>query len=329
MPQPGSPAATAARSPTLAILALLAVAPLGAWLTGFDYLIPIGTQILIYALAASSLNLLVGYAGVFSLGHAAFIAVGAYAVAISAQYAGPGQAGYGAALWNQALITWPAAVLIAGVVSFLMALVCMKREGLTLAMITLAMGQMIYLLLVALKSFGGDDGLNMYPRNFIGPFRFEGDTSFYYLSFAVLVAYLLAIHLLMRSRLGRVVDAVAINPIRTAALGFSVYWTRVACFVFAAVGAALAGVLFANANEFVSPNLGNWSVTGELLVMIVVGGIATKAGPLLGAFFYIAILHVASDYFEQTGLILGAIVIAVVLLMPRGLIRLFERSQAA
>ena len=297
------------------ILGILATVPTIAAFSSMEYLIPLGTRAVILALAASSLNVLVGYGGIFSLGHAAFMAIGGYIVAIAAQYSTGGSD-----FWNQALVTWPLAICITAALAFLAGLVSMKREGLTLAMITLAIGQMVYLVLVALKTFGGDDGLTMYPRNAIGPYLPEDDTSIFYISLGVLAIYILAIHLLMRSYAGQIIKAVSVNPKRTDSLGFSVYWVRVGAFVFASVGAALAGILTANANEFVSPSLGNWTVAGELMIVIVLGGLGTKAGPVIGAVFYTALVRVASDYFEQTGLFVGIIVVSVVLFAPNGLL---------
>ena len=183
-------------------------------------------------------------------------------------------------------------------------------------MVTLSLGQMLYLLLVSLKAYGGDDGLSMYPRNSVGPISLEGDQSIYFAALVVLSVYLLIIHFVMRSRFGRIIEAVRINPTRTAALGFSVFWTKVICFVIAAVGAAAAGILIANVDEFVSPSIGNWTFTGQLLTMVVIGGAGTRFGPLIGAIFFTGVLQVASQYVEQTDLIIGAVLIVLVLFSP-------------
>lgn len=307
------------------LLLVLGLIPICAPTAGYGYLVPIASQVLIYAIAASGINLLVGYGGVFSLGHAAFVAVGAYIVAIAAQYASTSGVD---GLLNQALVMWPIAIGLTTLLSILIGMICLKREGLTLAMITLALGQMVYLVLVALKPFGGDDGLNMYPRNVLGTLSIEGDITFFYVSYGCLLIYLGFLHFVLRSRYGRVIEATAINPTLTATLGFSLYWSRLICFAIAAAGCALTGILIANANEFVSPKLGNWSVMGDLLVMVVLGGIRSRAGPLIGALFYIVLQRVLSDYVESPGLIIGAFVICIVLLFPRGLLQIFETRTA-
>ena len=312
--------------PILAVTAALAIVPFVSGAIGLDYLLPIFTRMLVYGLAAVSLNLLVGYAGVFSFGHAAFVAIGAYGAAIGALHA---QSGDAAGIWNEALVTWTLALAAAAVAALAVGLVCMRTDGITLVMVTLSLGQMFYLLLVSLKAYGGDDGLTMYPRNQLAGFSLDGDTTIYLTSLGALFLYLSVVHGVMRSRFGRIVAAVRINPTRTTALGFSTYWAKVICFVVAGVGAALAGLLLANANEFVSPTLANWTFTGELLTMVVIGGVGTRLGPLAGAIAYTGIVQVASLYFEQTGLVVGLVLVGLVLFSRGGLVGMIaERSRS-
>jgi len=281
------------------------------------------TRMLIYALAAVSLDLLVGYGGMVSLGHAAFFGLGAYVTAILSFHFGDGSnlmdwplaiAGSNSAAWN-----WIASMLIAAVAALGIGAVCLRTRGIHFIMITLAFAQMLFFFFVSLEQYGGDDGLGFYGRNTLPGLDLDADTQFYYVCLALLAGFLFIAHRLVRSRFGMVIRGGRQNERRMHALGFPVFRYKLTMFVIAAAGAGLAGALLANKTEFVSPGLLHWSVSGQLLVMVILGGMGSLFGPVLGAFVFLVLEDVLVAYTENWMVYFGPFLVVMVLFSRGGL----------
>lgn len=297
-------------------LAMLLLLPVIATWLGRPDLVTLGCQVAITAIAAASLDLLIGTTGLPSFGHAAFFGLGGYTVAILALHAGDGSLpGY----VTQAAVAWPAAIVVSALAALLIGALCLRTSGVSFIMITLAFAQMLFFLFVALKSYGGDDGLGLRRRNALPGIAPRDDVAFYYVCLAALVLVLFLLRRLVRSRFGLVLAGIAQNERRMAAIGLAAYRYKLAAFVIAGAGAGLAGALYANLFRFVSPDMLHWTLSGELMVMVVLGGIGSIYGPVFGA-AAIVLLHVwLAQWTEHWMIIMGPILVGVVLLARAGI----------
>ena len=277
---------------------------------GQEFYLGLLTRIMIYALAATSLNLILGYGGMVSFGHAAFLGIGGYAVAILAQH-GMGNA------W----MAWPIALGIVALLAALIGAISLRTQGVHFLMITLALAQMVYYVFVSLRGYGGDDGLSMSRRSSFGweawwPTR--GDTGFYYLALALLALVLLLVHRMIQSRFGRVLIGVRENEPRMSTIGYPVYRYKLAAFVIAAVLCGLAGVLNVELNRFISPSVMHWSQSGMLMVMVIIGGLGRPWAGVVGAAVFLGLEEVLSHYTERWQLPMGLLLLALVLARVAG-----------
>jgi branched-chain amino acid transport system permease protein len=303
------------------LLALLAaVPPLAAWLDAPFYL-DLLRRVMIFAIAAISLNLILGYGGMVSFGHAAYLGVGAYAVGVLAYYG-----------INDGWLQWAVAVGASALVALAIGAISVRTSGIYFIMITLAFTQMLYYLGISVEEYGGDDGMRLKARSqFSGLIDLNDATSFYYLVLALLVLSLLLVHRLVHSRFGRVLRATRSNEARSRAIGFSPYPYRLAAFVIAGAMCGLAGALLVNHTAYLTPEFMNWTRSGELMFMVILGGIATLAGPLLGAAGLLLLEDVLQGWSllpkeavrDHWQLFLGVILVLVVLYAKRGLAGLF------
>lgn len=301
-----------------------ALLPPVAAFAGQDYLVSLFTRILIYAIAAVSLDLLIGYGGMISLGHAAFVGLGAYVVGILHQHGIDGQPLLGLLPGSDnALLVWPLAILVAAAFALVIGALSLRTSGMHFIMITLAFAQMLYYLFVGLEQYGGDDGLSILARNRLPGLDLGNDRHFYYLCLLLLAAYLVFAHRLVHSRFGLVVRGAASNNRRIQALGIHSSRYRLACFVIAGAGGGLAGALLANQTEFVSPGLLNWTLSGELMVMVLLGGLGSLFGPVLGATIFLLLEEVLAMYTEHWMVVLGPLLVIAVIFLQRGLFGLF------
>jgi len=300
-------------------LATLLALPALAQLLGEPFLLSVASRILIYALAAVSLDLVVGYGAMVSLGHAAFFGVGAYVVAIAAHHG----------LTGEALVVWPLAVLAAALAAGVIGSLSLRTSGVHFIMITLAFAQMLYFVFVSLEAYGGDDGLMLWTRNRLAGLDLGDDTLFYYVCLAALGGFVVLCDRIVGSRFGRVVRGRKQNERRMQALGFATYRYKLACFVIAGAGAGLAGALIANHTEFVSPALMHWTRSGEILVMVILGGMGTLLGPVLGAAVLLIMEEVLIAYTEHWMALLGPFLILVVLFARRGVWGLLAGRESA
>ena len=304
-------------------LVVLLLLPILATVAGDPYLITLFSRILIYALAAVSLDLIIGYGGMVSLGHAAFVGIGAYVVGILAFHMQDGSA---LASWpfelqssNAVLVVWPAAILISASMAALIGAVSLRTRGMQFIMITLAFAQMLFYLAVSLEVYGGDDGISLWSRNELPLIDLGDDRAFYYICLICLLIFLYLSDRLVFSRFGRVVRGAKVNELRMQSLGFPTYRYKLVCFSIAGAGAGLAGALMANQSEFVSPSLLHWTHSGELIVMVLLGGMGTLIGPVLGAAAMLLMEEVLSAYTEHWMVFLGPFLIFVVLFAKRGI----------
>lgn len=261
----------------LLLLAVLVLLPWAALATAQEFYIGVASRILIFALAASSLNLILGFGGMVSFGHAAFVGVGAYTVGILMQHG-----------VVSAWLAWPVATLVAGFVALLIGAICLRTRGVYFIMITLAFAQMLYYLMVSLKTYGGDDGLSLPGRSSLGwGVDLSQDSHFYYVVLAVGLVVFLALQRLLNSQFGHALQAMRENEVRMAAIGFAVYRHKLIAFTLAGSLGGLAGALLANQGGFVSPSMMQWSQSGMLMVMVILGGVGHLYGGLVGAVVFL------------------------------------------
>jgi branched-chain amino acid transport system permease protein len=291
-----------------AVLAFFALVPVYA--AAFDqpfYLTQFG-RIMIYAIAASSLNLLIGYTGLVSFGHAMYLALGAYAVSIP-MFHGVGSG------WAHLAV----AVVGAAVVAILIGLVVLRTSGMGFIMITLAFAQMTFFLGVSLKHYGGDDGMRLAARSALAPLDLSAPQQLYWLTFGVLVAVLYGSWRLVHARFGYVLRGIRANERRMKALGYPTLRFKLAAYVLAACIAAVAGFLLANLTQYASPSYSAWTLSGELIVIVILGGMGTIVGPLVGALGLLLLEEWLSGLTTHWMAPLGIAIVLVVLLAKRGL----------
>jgi branched-chain amino acid transport system permease protein len=291
----------------LVLLALIAL-PFVANVFGEAFYIALATRILIFALAATSLNLILGFGGMVSFGHAAFLGVGAYTVVILSQMG-----------VVDAWVAWPTAMVVAGLFALLIGAVSLRTQGVYFIMITLAFAQMMYYLVVSFKAYGGDDGMSLPARSRIGFLDMSNDTHFYYVTLLACVAVLVLTARVLNARFGHVLQAIRENEVRMQSLGYAVFRYKLCAFVMSGSLAGLAGALLANQSGFVSPAMMQWSQSGMLMMMVILGGVGHLYGGVWGAIVFLLLEETLSHFTIHWQLGLGALLLMVVLLLPNGL----------
>ena len=287
-----------------ALFVLLAMAPLGRWWLGNDYLLSLATRAGIIAIAAVSLQFVVGFAGLVSFGHAAFLGVGAYALLM-----------LGGAGLDEAALSLPVAMAAAAVFALPTGWVALRTRGVTFIMITLAFGQMAYFVAESLAAYGGDDGMSLDRTPPLFGTRLLGQPVAFHAVVLVLLAVVVAgSRVLAAARFGRVLRAARDNAERVAALGFDVGRVRLAAYVLAGGAGGLAGWLLAVASGFVSPATLGWRLAGELLVMVIIGGVATPEGAAAGAVGLVLAEEALAAGSEHGRILLGLLLLAAALL---------------
>ena len=317
------------RREALCLVAVVVVAllfPLVAARLGHDFYIGFATRVMIYVLAVGSLNLLVGFAGLVSFGHAAFFGLGAYAIAALSLAAGSLVPAWVASAW----VAWPLAMLASALLALLIGAVAMRTRQVYFIMTTLAFGQMLYFLFIGLKTFGSDNGMSLTARSRVGfGIDMADDTAFYYVVFAVVARGMWFLRSLVRSRFGVVVRGISENESRMEAIGFPVYRYKLICFVIAGALAGLAGALLANQSSFVSPRMLDWVQSGNLLMMLILGGVGYLAGGIYGTVAMLLLEEVLADHTPYWQFFVGILIIAVVLFSRGGIAGLVERFSGA
>ena len=255
------------------LVAGLVLVPVYAALIGNNFVLSLFTRIIILAIAATSLNLIMGYGGMVSFGHAVYLGVGGYTVGILA-FEGI----------NTGFLQWPAALIVSALCALAIGVLSLRTRGVYFIMITLAFAQMIYYVGVSLNRYGADDGLTIYSRSqFGGLVNLSNKTTFYYLCLALLFATIFLVWRLINSRFGMVIQGSRSNDRRMRTIGFPTFRYRLVCFVLSGAICGLAGVLLANHTDFISPAMMHWTRSGDLIVMVVLGGMGSLFGPTIGA----------------------------------------------
>jgi branched-chain amino acid transport system permease protein len=255
------------------LLLLLAAVPIYAAWTGNAFLVTLFTRIVILGMAATTLNLILGYGGMVSFGHAVYLGIGGYAVGILA-YEGV----------TSGFVQWPLAILVSALFALIVGALSLRTRGVYFIMITLAFAQLLYYFGVGLDRYGADDGLSIRQRSqFAGLINLSDRTLFYYLCLALLLVTIYLTWRLVNSRFGMVIQGSRSNDRRMRAIGFPTFRYRLTAFVIAGAICGLAGALLANHTGFISPATMHWTRSGDLIVMVVLGGMASSFGPLIGA----------------------------------------------
>lgn len=310
-----------------AAVALAVMVPLAATALDQPFYIGFATRLMIYGIAATSLDLALGYCGLVSFGHAAFVGVGAYTVAILAAQAAATGPAVGLLHGTRSLwMAWPAAMATSGAAAAAVGYICLRTRGIHFIMITLAFAQMLYYFMVSLKDYGGDDGLTLARRSDPGfGLSLSNDTTLFYVVLAILCAVLVSLSILAESRFGRTIAGIRENETRMEAIGYPTFRYRWACFTLAGAVAGLAGALLVNQNGFVSPNALHWSQSGQLLVMVLLGGKGRVYGGMVGAFALLGLEEALSGITTHWQLPVGLALLAVAYFAPRGLAGLARR----
>jgi branched-chain amino acid transport system permease protein len=296
------------------LFAGLAAAPLLAPLGPEGYILSLLTRVMIFALAALSLDLILGYGGLISFGHAAFLGIGAYAVGILTSHGiGHAFAHLGAALVGSTLFA-----LLTGAVS-------LRTKGVYFIMITLAFGQMLFFLATSLASYGGDDGLTLPSRSLVWGNVLASGRGLYYVAFGALLAAYLLCRAIVASRFGRVLRGSRENPVRMQAIGFNPFAFQLTAYVIAGMLCGVAGFLLANDAGFVSPAYMTWQRSGDLIFMTVLGGLGSVHGAIVGAAVFLLLEEFLSDVTEHWRMIFGPLLILVVIFARGGIMGLAGR----
>jgi branched-chain amino acid transport system permease protein len=292
-----------------ALLIFLVLLPLYTGLSGRPFLLTLFTRIVILAMAAVSLNLILGYGGMVSFGHAAYLGIGGYVFGILAFEGIP-----------SGLIQWPLALIVSALFALVIGALCLRTRGVYFIMITLAFAQMLYYIVVSLSRYGADDGMTIYKRSQFGDLlNLSNKTVFYYVCLVLLFGTIYLVWRLMNSRFGLVVQGARSNERRMRAIGFPTYRYKLTCFVIAGTLCGMAGVLLANQADFVSPSMMHWTRSGDLIVMVVLGGMGSVFGPLIGAIALLVLEEALSGITEYWQIILGPMLLLVVLFARHGI----------
>lgn len=293
----------------LACLLALVLLPPVAEMVDEPFYIDLISRVMIFAIAAMSLDLILGYGAMISFGHALYLGLGTYAVGILAHYGVTDG-------WTQLAVC----VVGCAAVAALLGVVSLRTSGIYFIMITFALAQMFYFLGISLEEFGGDDGLPIDSRSEFFPFFDLYDTwNMYYLILGALAVITVALWRLVNSRFGMVVRGASSNGPRMQAIGFPIFGYRLAAFTIAGVVCGIAGFLFGNLTEFLTPEYMHWFRSGELMIMVMVGGMGTLFGPLFGAFGYLMLEELLADFTEHWQFFFGPLLIVLVLFAKRGL----------
>jgi branched-chain amino acid transport system permease protein len=297
----------------LIVFVIFALVPLSALWGSQSFILALVTRIMILALAAMSLDLLIGYGAMISFGHAAYVGLGAYSVAILASHG-----------ITDGFIQLAVALGVSLIFALFTGAISLRTKGVYFIMITLAFGQMLFFLGTSLAAYGGDDGLTLASRSmFFGSKFLKNDVAMYYVAFGVLLGAYLLLRAIVASRFGRVLRGIRENPVRMEAIGFVPYRYQLTAYVIAGMIAGVSGFLLANQTEFVSPAYTAWQRSGDLIFVLVLGGLGSLHGAIIGAAVFSLLADILSHYTENWALIFGPILILVVLYARGGITGLF------
>ena len=290
----------------LVVLLLLAV-PVYANVASEPFALTFFSRVLVFALAATSLNLILGYGGMVSFGHALYLGLGAYAVGLLAQNG-----------ITNGWVQLAATILICALVGAITGAISLRTSGIAFIMITLAFAEMFFYLFVSLKQYGGDDGLPIPVRSDFGIFTLASPVTLYYVALGLVLAALFLTSRLIDARFGMVLRGCRTNERRINALGFPSLRYKLSAYVLSSVLCGVAGVLYANLTGFASPAYMAWTLSGDMIVMVVLGGAGTVFGPLVGSLVLLLSEEVLKAFTDHWMMILGPLIVLVVLTARRG-----------
>ena len=308
------------------LIIVLAAFPLVMQAADNLFYVSFASRVMIYAIAATSLNLALGYGGMISFGHAAFVGTGAYVASICI-----------AEGVTSAWIGWPAAIAASALAAWAIGAVSLRTRGVYFIMITLAFAQMMFYLVNSMKAYGGDEGLTLPQR----ASNLGNEVAFYYVVLCLLAATIFLLYRLINSRFGRVIVAIRENEPRAEAIGLPVFRYQLACFVIAGAAGGLAGALLASHGKYVNPGVLHWLQSGTLMIMVILGGVGQLWGGVIGAAVLLGLEHVISDYpiawlaqiapnYQQhANLGVGLVLLAIVLFAPQGIAGLLAKEKHA
>ena len=308
----------------IAIAAALAAVPAYALAADEPFILTLAARVVIFAIAAVGLNLALGYGGLVSFGHAAFFGIGGYAAGILASHAQDYTPIFESPFLiegtNQMLIIWPVALIAAALAAIAIGALSLRTSGVYFIMVTLAFAQMFYYFAISWPRYGGEDGLSIYVRNqFPGTDPFAS-LDFFLVTVGVLVVVMLAVWRITNARFGLALQAARQNPERVTATGIRPFGVRLTAFVISAMITGLAGALYADLNKFVSPAMMSWETSGEIMIIVILGGVGRLFGPLAGALVFIFLEHWLGGVFEFWKILLGLALLGVVLFARGGIV---------
>ncbi len=298
---------------SLIVLVLVALPPL-ALIFKQPFYLDLVRRIMIFAIAAVSLNLILGYGGLVSFGHAAYLGIGGYAVGILAFHG-----------IHDGFVQWGVAIGASALVALVIGAVSIRTNGIYFIMITLAFTQMLYYLGISLSQYGGDDGMRIKTRSQFPGIDLADPVQFYYLVLAFLLVFAYLTARIVNSRFGMVLRAAKSNDARTRAIGLSPYPYRLAAFVIAGAMCGVAGAMLVNHTAYLTPDFMHWTRSGEIMFMVILGGMATAVGPVLGAFGLLLVEDLLAGWTQHWQVILGPLLVLSVLFFKRGLAGMFVK----
>ncbi len=307
---------------TLLGMAALAVLPPYFLLNGHAFYMDLATRLVILGIAAVSLNLLLGYGGLISFGHAAFIGLGAYAVGIPSYHATWG--GFDLIASYNGMLHLVLAIGVSALFALITGAISLRTKGVYFLMITMAFGQMAFFLFQALDVYNGDDGLTIDVRSELPFVNLDSPMQLYGLSYVSLAVAMLLVKTIVNSRFGMVLQGAKDNNERMVTLGYNTYFYRLTAYVISGMMCGYAGFLLGNFTTFISPDMMHWTRSGELMFMVILGGSSTALGPILGSSVFILLEEVLSSFTIFWHLPFGLMLIGLVLFVRGGLMRLFK-----
>jgi branched-chain amino acid transport system permease protein len=313
---------------TLIGMALLAVLPPIFLQTGHAFYVDLATRLVILGIAATSLNLILGFGGLVSFGHAAFVGLGAYAVGIPVYHEFWG--GFELIASSNGLFHIALAVGVSALFALITGAIALRTKGVYFIMITMAFGQMAFFLFQSLDIYNGDDGLSIDQRSELPLINLDYPLHLYLLCYVSLVGAMLLKHTIVNSRFGMVLQGAKGNPERMVTLGYNIFLYRLAAYVISGAMCGYAGFLLGNFTTFIAPDMMHWTRSGDLMFMVILGGASTVLGPVLGSSIFILLEEVLSSYTIFWHLPFGLMLIGVVLFIRGGIMGLFKgKGQAS
>jgi branched-chain amino acid transport system permease protein len=316
----------------LCLLALLVAVPLWAHLSDEPFTVTLATRAVIFALAAVGLSIALGLGGLVSFGHAAFFGIGGYTMGILAFHA---QTFTPLAEWPFLIegtksmpVIWLVAIVASSLAALVIGVLSLRTSGVYFIMITLAFGQMFYFFAISWRSYGGEDGLSIYVRNGFPGLNTLVPIQFYGVCLAILLVVLFVNARLAKSPFGLALNAARQVPVRAETVGLDGTRLKLAAFVISGAITGLAGALFADLNRFVSPTMFSWQTSGEIMVFVIIGGVARLFGPLVGAVVFVALEHVLGGLSNYWHIFLGCLLLGIVLFGRGGLIGMAAGREA-